>query len=107
MTRPLTRSQLLALAATTDIVTGGRAFGLGRTAAYELARSGDFPCRVIKTGGVYRVITADLLRVLAIAPDSSDDTSPVSIPSTEQVDNGDGARAATQTPLAETHTSTV
>jgi hypothetical protein len=107
MTRPLTRSQLLSLAATTDIVTGGRAFGLGRTVAYELVRAGEFPCKVIKTGGVYRVITADLLRVLAIDPDSTDDTSPVPVPSTKEVDNGDGAWAATQTPLAEKYDSTV
>lgn len=89
MTRPLTRSELLALAATTDIVTGGRAFGLGRTASYELAQNGNFPCQVIKTGGTYRVITADLLRVLQITPE-----------------DGDGARGPALTPLAETHSST-
>jgi hypothetical protein len=71
MPTPLTRDELLALPATTDLVTGGRAFGLGRTVAYDLARSDNFPCKVIRVGGTYRVITADLLRVLEVVPESA------------------------------------
>lgn len=73
---------------TVDVEAGGRAFGLGRSTAYALARSGQFPCKVIRAGRSYRVITADLLRVLDIDSDSSD-----------------GAGAATPTP-SETPRST-
>ncbi|MGW1278046.1 hypothetical protein ACWD4V_13980 [Streptomyces tsukubensis] len=83
----LTRDELLALPAIIDIVTGGRAFGVGRTTAYALARTGDFPCRVIRAGRGYRVVTADLLRVLQI-----------------KAENGDGAEGATSTPFAERDT---
>lgn len=68
----LTRQELLDLPASIDIVTAGRAFGVGRTTAYALARSGQFPCQVIRAGRAYRAITADLLRVLQITPESSD-----------------------------------
>lgn len=70
--RGLTREELLALAASTDVETAGRALGLGRTTAYALARNGQFPCAVIRAGRSYRVVTADLLRLLHIAPEQSD-----------------------------------
>ncbi|MFE3495304.1 helix-turn-helix domain-containing protein [Streptomyces sp. NPDC059175] len=72
MLDPLTRDELLALPATVDLITGARAFGLGRTTAYDLAKAGEFPAAVIKAGKAYRVITADLLRVLHINPETSD-----------------------------------
>ncbi|WP_327268772.1 hypothetical protein OG233_13940 [Streptomyces sp. NBC_01218] len=68
----MTRAELLRLPASVDIVTAGRAFGVGRTTAYALARSGEFPCQVIRAGRAYRAITADLLRVLGIAPENSE-----------------------------------
>ena len=68
----LTRAELLALPAVTDIVTAGRAFGIGRTTSHSLARSGDFPCDVMRVGGVYRVLTADLHRVLGITPENDE-----------------------------------
>lgn len=86
----LTRSELLALPASVDIITAGRAFAIGRTTAYALARTGDFPCKVIRAGKSYRVVTADLLRVLHVTPE-----------------NGDGPGVAAPDPLAETHDSTV
>ncbi len=45
-------------------MTAARILGIGRTKAYELARSGEFPCLVIRVGDLYRVSTADLLRLL-------------------------------------------
>lgn len=66
---PLTVADVLALPPTVDVVTAGRAFGLGRTAAYRLAREGQFPCKVVRAGG-YRVVTADLRRVLALDGDA-------------------------------------
>jgi hypothetical protein len=70
----LTRADLLALPASVDIVTAGRAFSIGRTTAYALARNGTFPCEVIRAGKSYRVITADLLRVLHVTPENDDAT---------------------------------
>jgi predicted DNA-binding transcriptional regulator AlpA len=51
---------------TVDIVTAARALGLCRSTGYELARRGEFPCRVLHVGGSYRVPTAELLRMLGI-----------------------------------------
>ena len=86
MATPLTADELLALPATVDLVTGARAFGLGRTTAYELARNDNFPCKVLRFGKTYRVITADLLRVLHVAPEN-DNGAPVApgTPSVEQI----------------------
>jgi excisionase family DNA binding protein len=64
----LTRAELLALPVTVDIATAARALGLGRSTGYELARRGEFPCRVLRVGSTYRVPTADLLRVLGVEP---------------------------------------
>ncbi|UDF20118.1 helix-turn-helix domain-containing protein [Rhodococcus qingshengii] len=46
--------------------TAGQALGIGRSHAYKLASSGEFPARVLRLGGTYRVLTADLLSVLGI-----------------------------------------
>ncbi|GAA3853913.1 hypothetical protein GCM10023084_05190 [Streptomyces lacrimifluminis] len=73
---PLTRSELLALPAAVDVETAARAFGIGRTTAYALARTDQFPCKVLRAGKAYRVITEDLLRVLHIAPENSDGAGP-------------------------------
>ncbi|WP_405893647.1 helix-turn-helix domain-containing protein [Streptomyces sp. NBC_00104] len=62
----LTVGDLLNLPPTTDVETAGKAFGMGRTKAYELVRAGKFPCKVIPAGRTYRVVTADLLRILGI-----------------------------------------
>lgn len=64
--KPLTVAEVLALPAVVDIVVAGRAFGLGRTTAYTLARRGEFPCRVVRVGSAYRVPTADLRRELGL-----------------------------------------
>ena len=63
----LTTADILALPPTVDIVTAGKAFGLGSTTAYQLARTGKFPCKVLRAGGSWRVVTADLRRVLEIS----------------------------------------
>ena len=62
----MTTRDLLDLPPTTDLETAGRAFGIGRTTAYALARTGAFPCKVIRTGRLFRVVTADMLRVLQV-----------------------------------------
>lgn len=64
--KPLTVAEVMALPAVVDIVVAGRAFGLGRTTAYALARRGQFPCRVVRVGSAYRVPTAELRRELGL-----------------------------------------
>jgi hypothetical protein len=74
----LTRAELLALPAAVDIPTAARALCLARSTAYDLARRGEFPCRVLRVGSCYRVPTADLLRALGIDPASEHDSAPKS-----------------------------
>ncbi|WP_435819898.1 helix-turn-helix domain-containing protein [Micromonospora tulbaghiae] len=49
-----------------DLATAARALGVGRTKAYELAKTGAFPCPVLRIGSTYRVRTADLLSLVGI-----------------------------------------
>ena len=66
VTRPLTLEEIAGLPAVTDLVTAGRALGLGRTKAYDLARAGQFPCPVIRAGKDWLVPTAGLLALLGL-----------------------------------------
>ncbi|WP_235834249.1 helix-turn-helix domain-containing protein [Actinomadura logoneensis] len=66
--RGLTAGQIRELPATIDLVTAARALGVGRTKAYELARTGTFPLRVWKVGRSYRVCTSDLQTFLGLTP---------------------------------------
>lgn len=61
------REELLALPAAVDLDAGNRALGLGRSKGYELAKRGAYPCRVLRLGRAYRVVTADLLSLLGLA----------------------------------------
>jgi hypothetical protein len=65
----MTRDELLALPAAIPLwPTGARALGVGRTRAYEMAQSGEWPTRLLRLGSSYRVPTAELLALLAIEP---------------------------------------
>ncbi|MFD5237251.1 hypothetical protein [Streptomyces tendae] len=63
----MSREELLELPAAVDLETGNRALGLGRSKGYELAKRGQYPCRVLRLGNAYRVVTADLLALLGLA----------------------------------------
>ena len=76
VTQALTLAEIAELPAVTDLVTAGRALGLGRTKAYELARAGQFPCPVIRAGRTWLVPVAGLLAVLGL-PLPSASPSPV------------------------------
>lgn len=52
--------------ATISVPEAGAVLGLGRGTAYELARQGEFPVRVLKIGSRYRISRADLNRYLGI-----------------------------------------
>ncbi|MFD8379034.1 DNA-binding protein [Streptomyces sp. NPDC059679] len=58
--------ELLALPATVNVTTAGRALGIGRDKAYELIRSGQFPVRTLPLGATVRVPTAELWKVLGV-----------------------------------------
>src|ERR1022692_3173686 len=58
MIRVMTEAEVRALPVSVDVETAGRAFGMGRTKAHELAREGKFPCRVVTVGPKFRVPTA-------------------------------------------------
>lgn len=60
----LTVAQVRELPPTVDLMTAARVLGIGRTKAYELARADEFPVRVVRIGGLYRISTADLLRFI-------------------------------------------
>jgi excisionase family DNA binding protein len=62
-----TITQLRAGPPSVDLLTAAAVLGLGRTKAYELARRGEFPVRILRIGGSYRVPTAALLELLGIS----------------------------------------
>jgi hypothetical protein len=62
----MTTAEALALPVSVDLETAGRAFGMGRTKAHELARQGEFPVRVLMVGKKFRVPRAAILEALGI-----------------------------------------
>jgi predicted DNA-binding transcriptional regulator AlpA len=64
--KALTREEILELPPVIDLPTAGRAFGLGRTFAYELARKDAFPCPVHRRGRLYRVNTSEVIAALGL-----------------------------------------
>lgn len=60
-------AEVAALPAVVDLMTAAQALRIKRTTAYALARSGSFPCPVLRVGGSYRVPTSGLLRLLGLA----------------------------------------
>ncbi|MEU8700088.1 MULTISPECIES: hypothetical protein [unclassified Streptomyces] len=63
----MSREELLGLPVSVDLETSNRALGLGRSKGYELAKHGQYPCKVLRLGNAYRVVTADLLSLLGLA----------------------------------------
>jgi predicted DNA-binding transcriptional regulator AlpA len=62
----LSLNDIQALPAVLDVPTAGRLLGLGRAAAYELVRRGDFPAPVLRLGRQLRVPTVPLLQLLGV-----------------------------------------
>ncbi|MEU6720791.1 helix-turn-helix domain-containing protein [Nonomuraea sp. NPDC046802] len=67
--KSMTFRDLQDLPPTVDVMTAARALGIGRSKAYQLARDGKFPVRIIRIGDLYRVCTADLMKVLGVDSD--------------------------------------
>lgn len=68
----MTDEELAALPVSVDLETAGRAFGMGRTKAFDLAKRGEFPCKVLKVGAKYRVPKRALLEALDFEDAASD-----------------------------------
>lgn len=67
----MTTGEIRALPVVVDLVTAGRALGIGRTKSHELARAGEFPVPLLRLGTRYRVRRADLLELLRIEDEPS------------------------------------
>ena len=53
---------------TISLSEANRVIGISRGNGYTLAKRGEYPVRVLRLGGTYRVVTADLLALLEAAP---------------------------------------
>lgn len=62
----MTREELLGLPPAIDLETANRALQLSRSKGYDLARRGAYPCKVLRIDATYRVVTADLYRILGV-----------------------------------------
>lgn len=65
--RGMTREELLALPVAVDLDTANKALTIGRSTGYALAKRDEYPVTVLKLGNAYRVVTADLHRLLGMA----------------------------------------
>jgi hypothetical protein len=63
----LSADEVRSLPAVIDVVTAAQVLGIGRTVAYELVRTGDFPTPVLRVGGQVKIPTAPLLDLLGLA----------------------------------------
>jgi predicted DNA-binding transcriptional regulator AlpA len=66
----LTSSEVRALPAVVDVVTAGEVLGIGRTVAYELVRTNQFPTPVLRVGRQIKIPTAYLIELLGLSTDA-------------------------------------
>ncbi len=59
-------AELKALPAVIDVPTAARALGLGRAAAYQLVKDGQWPTPVFRVGRLIRIPTSPLLALLCV-----------------------------------------
>jgi predicted DNA-binding transcriptional regulator AlpA len=65
----MTRDDLLALPPVVDVPTAAEVLGVGRSSAYELVRTGQWPTPVLHLGRLLRVPSAPLLELIGIQLD--------------------------------------
>lgn len=82
----MTWDELRQLPSAVDLETAGRALGIGRSKIYAMAKNGELQqtIRVLRLGHAYRVVTADLYRVLAVSPGDGPMTSAVCAPGRDE-----------------------
>lgn len=61
------RQDLASLPAVIDVPTAADVLGVGKTAAYELIRCGEWPTPVFRLGKLIRIPTAPLLALLGVS----------------------------------------
>ena len=69
----MTRDDLLALPPVVDVPTAAEVLGVGRSSAYELVRTGQWPTPVLRLGRLVRVPSAPLLELIGCSPKAGDD----------------------------------
>ncbi len=69
--RGMTYEELLALPAAVDLDTANKALTIGRSTGYALAKRDEYPVTVLKLGNAYRVVTAELHRLLGVQPEEA------------------------------------
>lgn len=67
-----TLAQIRSWPAAVSVPVAATAFGFGRSHAYDLVARGEFPARVIKAGGRYLVVTAEIVRQLSASEPATD-----------------------------------
>ena len=69
-TSGLSRAALLALPPTVPLYPDAAdILGVGRSTAYEMVRTGEWPTRVLRLGRLIKVPTAELLRYVGVTDD--------------------------------------
>ncbi|MEU4801317.1 helix-turn-helix domain-containing protein [Actinosynnema sp. NPDC023587] len=51
--------------AAVSVATAATAFNISRSKAYDLIARGEFPAKVMRLGGHYKVVTASIVRALS------------------------------------------
>jgi predicted DNA-binding transcriptional regulator AlpA len=64
--RVMTRDDALALPPVVSLPTAAEVLGLGRSAAYELVRNGQWPTPILRLGRLIKVPTAPLIALVGI-----------------------------------------
>ena len=72
--REPTLEEIKAWPAAVSVTTAAQAFGISRSHAFDLARRGEFPAKVIRAGGRYLVVTASIISALS-ATNPADDAA--------------------------------
>lgn len=62
----MTREELLRLPPVVDVPTAAAALGVGKSVAYELIRTGDWPTPVLRLGRLIKVPSAPLLQLVGV-----------------------------------------
>lgn len=70
----MTREELLNLPVAVDLDTANRALTIGRSTGYQLAKRGEYPVKVLRLGNAYRVVTAELHRLLGVEEEAADES---------------------------------
>lgn len=63
----VTQEQIRTLPPVVDVPTAAAVLGVGRSAAYELIRCGQWPTPVLRLGKLIRVPTAPLLELVGLS----------------------------------------